>query len=242
NAARYTPAGGHVVVEARRAGAEVMMEVRDDGDGIPADLLSRVFDLFVQGPQETDRGNGGLGIGLALVRSLVTLHGGRVSAHSEGAGKGSIFRVHLPAEVADSTGTRPDAPRPQRAARCRRILLVDDNGDALEMLTELLRGAGHEVRSVSDGPAALEAVADFRPELAILDIGLPAMDGYDLAARLRERMGPETPVLVALTGYGQEADRRRSESAGFALHLVKPVEAREILATIDGGLERGGFN
>jgi signal transduction histidine kinase/CheY-like chemotaxis protein len=236
NAARYTPAGGHVVVEAHRAGEEAVIEVRDDGDGIPADLLSRVFDLFVQGPQEVDRGNGGLGIGLALVRSLVGMHGGRVSAHSDGPGKGSLFRVHLPAQAADSAAPRADAPRAKKAGRSRRILLVDDNGDALEMLTELLRGAGHEVRSVSDGPAALEAVADFRPELAILDIGLPAMDGYDLAARLRERMGAETPVLVALTGYGQEADRRRSESAGFALHLVKPVEAREILATIEGGL------
>jgi signal transduction histidine kinase len=236
NAARYTPAGGHVVVAALPAGAEVVIEVRDDGDGIPADLLSRVFDLFVQGPQETDRGNGGLGIGLALVRSLVTLHGGKVSAHSDGPGKGSVFRVQLPAQVDSGAGTRGEDSRPRMAARPRRILLVDDNSDALEMLTELLRGAGHEVRSVSDGPSALEAVSNFRPEMAILDIGLPAMDGYDLAARLRERLGDEAPVLVALTGYGQEADRRRSEAAGFALHLIKPVEAREILATIEGGL------
>ncbi|HEY5678070.1 MAG TPA: response regulator, partial [Myxococcales bacterium] len=155
---------------------------------------------------------------------------------SEGAGKGSLFRVHLPAQVDSRAGTSREEARPRTAARRRRILLVDDNGDALEMLTELLRGAGHEVRSVSDGPSALEALADFRPEMAILDIGLPAMDGYDLAARLRERLGPEAPVLVALSGYGQEADRQRSQAAGFALHLIKPVEAREILATIEGGL------
>ena len=235
NAAKYTEPGGHISVVARRERQEIVVEVRDDGVGIEADLLSRVFDLFVQGPQSNDRANGGLGIGLALARNLVTLHGGSMEAHSPGPGKGSTFVVRLPGleqreEPEVHLGALEDA-RP--AAVRRRILVVDDNEDALEMLTDMLRTAGHDVCTATSGPSALRVVEGFKPEIAILDIGLPAMDGYELATLLRRQMGPDAPCFVALSGYGQESDRVRSEAAGFRMHLVKPIEPMELLASIE---------
>ncbi|TMA76399.1 MAG: response regulator [Deltaproteobacteria bacterium] len=235
NAAKYTPPEGNVSLHARNELGEVVIEVRDDGNGIDSDLLPRVFDLFVQGRQPVDRGDGGLGIGLALVRSLVQLHGGSVSAQSSGSGKGSVFTVRLPApervEPAASAGHRRSSVR--RTSRGRRILLVDDNEDALEMLAELLRAAGHNVLTAGDGPAALAAAPRFRPDIAVLDIGLPAMDGYELASRLRAQAGGEAPILVALSGYGQDGDRTRSDAAGFALHLVKPIDAEQLLGALE---------
>ncbi len=233
NAAKYTPPGGHVTLEARREGREVLVEVRDDGNGIAPELLPQVFDLFVQGRRTLERGEGGLGIGLALVRSLTQLHGGTVSAKSAGAGKGSAFTVRLPAAgPLESPAQRPSR-QVRRSAPARRVLLVDDNEDALAMLAELLRSAGHEIREARDGPSALVVAQRFRPEVAVLDIGLPAMDGYELAARLRLQMNGFCPLLVALSGYGQEADRERSAAAGFALHLVKPLEVADLLAAIE---------
>jgi CheY-like chemotaxis protein len=234
NAAKYTPPGGQIEIAAGRDGDDVVIDVRDNGNGIAPELLPRVFDLFVQGRQEMDRGNGGLGIGLALVRSLVQLHGGSVSAHSAGAGKGSTFTVRLPALERSGMGAQPAANSDaiRVASRPRRVLLVDDNEDALDMLAELLRAAGHEVRVALDGAAALEIAKAFRAEAAVLDIGLPGMDGYELARRLRARPeGP--PLLIALSGYGQESDRERSEAAGFALHLVKPLEVSELLVALE---------
>jgi signal transduction histidine kinase/CheY-like chemotaxis protein len=235
NAARYTPPGGHVVLEARRDGTELLIEVRDDGIGIGPDLLPRIFDLFVQGRQSTDRAEGGLGIGLALVRNLVALHGGTVSARSPGPGKGSTFSVRLPALLPreERVASQGIARAGRAPVRSKRILVVDDNADALEMLLEMLSEAGHEVAGATSGTEALDLVREFKPEIAILDIGLPAMDGYELARRIRSAMAPDAPRLMALTGYGQESDRRRSTDAGFALHLVKPLEAGELLATID---------
>jgi signal transduction histidine kinase len=234
NSARYTPPGGHVSVRAWRSGSELVLEVRDDGIGIAPELLPHIFDLFVQGRQAVDRGNGGLGIGLALVRSLVQLHGGSVRAQSEGVGKGSAFTVRLPSlELRETMGYAANLAPLSMAAVGRRVLLVDDNEDAVAMLAELLTAAGHEVQTAADGPAALEAVKDFPPEVAVLDIGLPAMDGYDLAARLRSQLGGAAPVLIALSGYGQESDRARSEAAGFAVHLVKPVDCAELLSAIE---------
>jgi signal transduction histidine kinase len=234
NAAKYTPPEGHIFLAARREGGEIVVEVRDDGNGIAPELLPRVFDLFVQGRQPVDRGNGGLGIGLALVRSLVQLHGGSVSARSPGLDKGSVFTVRLPAaqkvEPAAQSGRRSQV---RRSSSRRRLLLVDDNEDALEMLGELLRAAGHEVSTATDGPAALAAASAFRPDVAVLDIGLPAMDGYELATRLRAQADGAPPVLVALSGYGQDGDRARSEAAGFAAHLVKPLDVEQLLFTID---------
>jgi signal transduction histidine kinase/ActR/RegA family two-component response regulator len=237
NAAKYTDPGGHVVLSARRKGNEAVIEVRDDGIGIAPTLLPRIFDLFVQGRQSSDRAEGGLGIGLALVRNLVSMHGGTVEARSEGVGKGSTFVVRLPAlDSAPAEGKRRSVVEgPARSADrgTRRILVVDDNADARDLLTEILQRAGHEVRAADSGPAALALLQEFVPDIAILDVGLPAMDGYELGARLRADLGPRAPVLVALTGYGQDGDRARSKSAGFCAHLVKPLEASELLATID---------
>src|SRR6266446_5148490 len=233
NAAKYTPVGGHVSVRARRAGAQLVLEVADDGIGIAPELMPNIFDLFVQGRQSIDRGEGGLGIGLALVRSLVQLHGGTVAAQSGGPGKGSTFTVRLPATQVNDARSRADSGSPVTVARARRILLVDDNEDAAAMLAEILATAGHEVRTAGDGPTALQSASTFRPDLAVLDIGLPAMDGYELAARLRAQAGAAAPILIALSGYGQESDRARSEAAGFAVHLVKPIDAMELLSTIE---------
>jgi signal transduction histidine kinase/ActR/RegA family two-component response regulator len=243
NAAKYTAPGGHISVVARRERNMLLIEVRDDGAGINAELLPRVFDLFVQGRQSVDRAGGGLGVGLALVRNLVALHGGAVDARSAGLGKGSTFIVRLPAldalhDASEEGSGLPEVPLKSVDAAGRRILLVDDNQDALEMLEMLLSGAGHDVRTATSGADALRTAADFEPEIAILDIGLPAMDGYELASRLRAQMGSGAPRLVALSGYGQESDRVRSRAAGFHLHLVKPLDASTLLDLIDRDLDR----
>jgi signal transduction histidine kinase/ActR/RegA family two-component response regulator len=244
NAAKYTEPGGHIALSARRQGGDAVIEVRDDGIGIAPTLLPRIFDLFVQGRQSSDRAEGGLGIGLALVRNLVAMHGGTVEARSDGRGKGSTFVVRLPALDVIRTDRRryPRMQQPVRDSQShpsRRILVVDDNEDARELLTEILQRAGHEVRSADSGPAALAALEDYWPDIAVLDVGLPAMDGYELGARLREELATRPPALLALTGYGQDADRVRSKSAGFSAHLVKPLEASELLAAIDRCPEPG---
>jgi signal transduction histidine kinase/ActR/RegA family two-component response regulator len=240
NAAKYTEQGGHISLSARRNGAQVVIEVRDNGIGIAPGLLPRIFDLFVQGRQASDRAEGGLGIGLALVRNLVTMHGGTVEARSPGLGKGSIFTVRLPA-LDGARGAEVPAPASlgllgSQSTR-RRILVVDDNEDARMLLGDILESAGHEVCAAESGPAALAIVEEFSPDVAVLDVGLPAMDGYELGSRLRALLGPRAPTLVALTGYGQEADRARSESSGFKAHLVKPLEASQLIAEIDRCVE-----
>jgi signal transduction histidine kinase/ActR/RegA family two-component response regulator len=235
NAARYTDEGGHISVSAAREGRDVVLRVRDNGIGMSPELLPRVFDLFVQGPRTADRRQGGLGLGLSLVRSLVTLHGGMVEAHSEGAGKGSEFLLRLPAMVVELVQSEAGpAPGEQRAAvNRRRILIVDDNEDAAEMLSELLRARGHEVAVASDGPRALIVAPRFEPDVAILDIGLPVMDGYELARRLVAALTPQ-PFLVALTGYGQEQDRARARDAGFDEHIIKPVDPERLIRILEG--------
>jgi signal transduction histidine kinase len=238
NAAKYTPRGGEIELAAERSGGEVVVRVRDNGIGIPPDLLPRVFDLFVQEHQSLARTQGGLGLGLTLVRKLVEMHGGSVEARSPGPGHGSVFLVRLPArtEPRDGAATRDRAVPAVPAAR-RRILLVEDNADAAEVLAEYLESLGHEVTVAHDGPAALEAAARVHPEIALLDIGLPGMDGYEVGRRLRQDAGTGGPVLVALTGYGQEEDRKRSRDSGFAHHLTKPFEAaalERLLAELGG--------
>jgi PAS domain S-box-containing protein len=236
NAAKYTERGGRIALGAGREGPELVLSVKDDGNGIGPELLPRVFDPFVQGHQSPDRAEGGLGIGLTLVRSLVQAHGGSVHALSEGKGRGAEFVVRLPALAGDEARAEPPSAdgRPPRAhAERRRVLVVDDNVDAADLLAGLLRSVGHDVEVAHDGPQALDVLAAFTPDVAILDIGLPVMDGYELAARLREGLAP--PRLVAMTGYGQESDRARSAAAGFDLHLVKPVAPRELLALIEAG-------
>jgi len=233
NAAKFTDAGGRIRLSGARDGDDVVLRVTDNGIGIPRELLPRVFDLFTQGPR---RSEGGLGIGLTLVRSLVEKHGGTVSATSEGRGLGSEFVVRLPAtspqenEVELSHGQRPR----HRVGRRQNVLVVDDNRDAADTLAELLTAYGHEVRTAHDGLQALAVIPTFKPEIAVLDLGLPVMDGYELAMRLRKLV----PVrLIALTGYGQEHDHVKSRASGFEYHLVKPVDPFELLAAIEGKLE-----
>jgi len=232
NAARYTEPGGQIWFSVRHSGDAITIEVRDTGVGISAELLPHVFELFVQGRQSTDRSTGGLGLGLTLAQALVRLHHGEISAASAGLGRGSTFTVRLPAVVHAPVQPQPDVlgrAFPMTAG-CHRLLLVDDNEDARALLSEILRATGHDVRTAADGPEALELIKTFSPDLAVLDLGLPEMDGYELATRLRGAV-PQTR-LVALSGYGQESDREKSRDAGFARHLVKPVDIRRLLATI----------
>src|SRR5690606_39152002 len=233
NAAKYTPSGGSITVRLTAGDGEAIAEIEDNGEGIAADVLPTIFEPFVQSARKLERSQGGLGIGLTLVRSLAELHGGRVDAYSDGPGRGSRFVVRLPlagAAAQDGVATAP-GPRPG-GGPSRRVLLVDDNQDAADMLAALLRAAGHEVVVAYDGPSALGTVPAFTPDVALLDIGLPVMNGYDLARRLREVL-PAMPRLIAITGYGQEHDHRKSQEAGFAAHLVKPVQAAQVLAAVD---------
>ncbi len=229
NAAKYTEPGGNVVLRAQRAGAVARIEVADTGIGIPTDMLPKVFDLFTQVDHALDRSQGGLGIGLTLVRRLVELHGGTVSVQSEGAGKGSEFVVEFP--LTESAGIEATIPRSLRAvAEKRKILVVDDQVDAASILARLLRSRGHQPRVASDGASALEAIAAELPDVVLLDIGLPGMNGYEIARRIRAEAGNNSVLLVALTGYGQDADIRLAREAGFDHHLVKPTDLEAIEA------------
>jgi signal transduction histidine kinase/CheY-like chemotaxis protein len=236
NAARYTPRGGDIKLFAGRVGSEIVIRVRDNGMGISAEMLPRIFDLFVQGKQSADRAEGGLGIGLTLVKTLVSLHGGSVVATSPGLGGGSEFVIRLPAAPAAAVGISAAhngaPPRFTPAEATRRVLLVDDNLDAADLLAEALREAGHQVEVANDPVVALEAAARFHPEVAILDIGLPVMDGYELAARLQALPALASCRLIALTGYGQDHDRARSRSGGFECHLVKPVDLDKLMSLV----------
>ncbi len=235
NAARYTPEGGEIVLRARRDSSQLVISVRDNGMGIAPHMLGRVFDLFVQGERGVDRAEGGLGIGLALVKSLVHLHGGRVSALSGGLGEGSEFLVRLPLDTSEAA-TAPHKPFEAAAPHGGglRVLLVDDNADAVDTLALALGAQGHDVKVAHDPAAALRLVEDFKPDVAVLDIGLPVMDGYELAMRLRQQLGEQACRLFALTGYSQEGDRRRSVEAGFELHLVKPVDVDRLITLVNG--------
>jgi PAS domain S-box-containing protein len=226
NAAKYTPDGGRITVRGARDGDDQIVTVTDDGEGISAELLPRVFDLFTQATQSLDRSRGGLGLGLAIARGLVTLHGGTVTAASEGPGRGSTFTVRLPAARPDAarTGDTPAARAGKRAAGARRILIVDDNGDAATMLGAFFHALGHEVEIAHDGPRALDIASKFAPQIGFLDIGLPLMDGYELARLLRATPGLDSVFLVAITGYGRDKDRARALAAGFQEHFVKPVD------------------
>jgi PAS domain S-box-containing protein len=242
NAARYTEPGGHVRLRAAREGADwLRIGVADDGVGMAPELRAQVFDLFFQGKRSIDRAEGGLGIGLSLVKNIVELHGGRVEARSEGKDRGSEFVVLLPLLTpgADTADSLP-VPQPAPSAARRRIMLVDDNVDGAETLARLLGAHGHEVRVFHEPVAALAAVQAFRPEFAVLDIGLPVLDGYELARRMRTLLDGHPCRLVALTGYGQEADKARSMQAGFEHHLVKPVDPELVVALVASSPGRAG--
>ncbi|HEX7842569.1 MAG TPA: ATP-binding protein, partial [Kofleriaceae bacterium] len=224
NAAKYSEPGTQIALRARRQADRVVVEVADQGIGISPDLLPRLFELFVQGDRALDRSQGGLGIGLTIARSLCELHGGTISAASAGTGAGSTFTVTLP------RAAHADPPPPARAGslvpRCAtgmRVLVVDDNVDAAATLHEFIATLGHESAVAHDGIAALELASSFQPDIAVLDIGLPVMDGYELARKLREQPGRDKLRLIAVTGYGQETDRARAREAGFDHHLVKPI-------------------
>ncbi len=237
NAAKYTPAHGSISVIGEARGASVSVRVRDTGIGISAEMLPHVFELFAQDRQAIDRSEGGLGLGLAIVRSLVAMHGGKATAHSEGVGRGSELTVELPRSTREGTRAAPRRPVRQSAdpADARKVLVVDDNREAAELIAVSLAALGHEVRTAFDGPSALGVVGSFVPDVALLDIGLPVMDGYELASRLRTLLSPRDIRFVALTGYGDAADHRRSQEAGFAMHLVKPVDVLAIQDSVRGG-------
>jgi len=223
NAVKYTPPGGHIAIAARRHDGMVELSVRDTGMGIPADMLSRVFDMFTQVPHAIERSQGGLGIGLTLVKRLVELHGGTVEARSAGPGRGSEFVVRLPERLQEQPAPSVAALADPAAPR-RRILVADDNRDAADSLAFMLRIGGHDVRTAYDGQQALDLAETFRPSLALLDLGMPRVNGYDTARRLRQTEHGRDMVLVALTGWGQPDDRSRSLASGFDHHLVKPVD------------------
>ena len=222
---------------ARRENAEIVVRVRDSGVGIDPGLLPHVFDLFIQGVRGPDRSEGGLGLGLSIARMLLELHGGALSAFSEGVGEGSEFVARLPVAkpsgASRATGTPGDSAPVRVRDFARRVLIVDDNHDVAEMLALLVGRYGYEAHTANDPLHALEVAEVARPQVAILDIGLPIMDGYALGRELRARLGGDSPALVALTGYSQVKDRKRSEEARFAFHLVKPVEGAQLVRLLD---------
>jgi CheY-like chemotaxis protein len=234
NAAKYTPPGGVVTVTACRNDRFVEIGVRDDGVGIEPELLPHMFDLFVQGRQGLDRPHGGLGLGLSIAKNLVEMHGGSLRGDSEGIGRGSLFTIELELLSKRVEESRGRSVRAVATRAARRILVVDDNKDAADGLGEFLEASGHVTRVFYDGLSALGAACEFRPEVALLDLGLPVMDGHELARRLLSLLSKERPTLVAITGYGDQLDRRRSSDAGFDHHLLKPVAPSELFRFIEG--------
>jgi signal transduction histidine kinase/ActR/RegA family two-component response regulator len=231
NAVKYTPEGGRIAVRITD-GTEAVLRVADSGEGIPAEMLDRIFQPFTQMSQTLARSRGGLGMGLAVVRSLVEMHHGTVQVKSEGPGKGSEFSVHLPVVEADKKRRAKPAPRSKRVSSTpREVLLVEDNPDSRRALRRLLSIYGHRVVTAEDGPKGLDLATRQKPEIAMLDIGLPGMDGFELGRRLRDLYGKDV-FLIALTGYGQPEDRVRALDAGFDLHLVKPVNPDKLLGII----------
>jgi two-component system CheB/CheR fusion protein len=234
NALKFTPAGGHVVIDCDGADNEwVTLRVTDDGKGIEPGELPRVFDLFMQVDRSLSRTQGGLGIGLTLVKRLIELHGGSVEARSDGPGMGAVFSLHLPRLAAMPSRT-PLPAAPRETARQLRILVVDDNVDGAISWSMLLRLRGHEVEIAHDGPAALERAQGFRPEVALVDIGLPGMDGFEVGKRLREA-DSDRLLLIAVSGYAAEDDRRKSKAAGFDHHFRKPLDPDVLFNLLENG-------
>jgi PAS domain S-box-containing protein len=237
NAAKYTEPGGQITVSGRESGDHVVLTVRDTGIGIDQQILPHIFDLFVQERQTLARSQGGLGLGLAIVRSLVELHGGTVTATSGGKGQGAEFSVRLPRIVRTDSPPPADVSttpqKPDRRLVGTRVLIVDDNDDAAELLGVLVREFGYDTRVVHDGPSALTEAEGFEPQVALVDLGLPVMDGFELAQRFLEHPRLRDTKLIAVTGYGQQRDRETSARVGFAAHLVKPVDVDELRSVLD---------
>jgi len=223
NAAKYMDRGGRIDVEAEEKDGELRVTVRDTGRGIPAEALPHVFEMFAQVDRSLEHSHGGLGIGLTLAKRLVELHGGTIEARSGGPGQGSTFTVRLPSAAPAGTLDLSAGEQPQRLIQSCRILIADDNPDAVEMLNLMLSLHGHAVTVASDGVVAVSLAASIKPQIAFLDIGMPRMDGYEAARQIRQTLGPDV-MLVALTGWGQDEDKRRSKEAGFDHHLTKPPD------------------
>jgi CheY-like chemotaxis protein/anti-sigma regulatory factor (Ser/Thr protein kinase) len=230
NAIRYTDSGGWIAVSCARDNDHAALRVVDNGRGIPPELLGRVFEMFVQHAPSND----GLGLGLTLVKQLVDLHGGHVVAESAGENRGSTFIVKLPLLITDSAVKTDAAEIRREAMRRLEVVVIEDNRDAREALSELLSSLGHEVHPAPDGPTGLDLVLRVHPDVAIVDIGLPGLDGYGVAERVRARLSHGGPRLVALTGFGQESDRRRALAAGFDAHLVKPPSLQSLIRVLEG--------
>jgi two-component system CheB/CheR fusion protein len=229
NAAKYMEEGGRIRLVVETEADMVVLRIRDTGMGIPAELLPYVFDLFTQGDRSPARTEGGLGVGLTLVRSLVAMHGGTVEASSEGPGRGSEFVLRLPLLPAQPRAAEAASQHVQQGRRTAlRVLVVDDNPDAAQSLALFMKAEGHEVRTATDGPSALALAKQYRPDLILLDIGLPGMDGYEVARRIRQDDEIGRAQLIAVTGYGQEEDRRQAREAGFDAHLIKPTELADL--------------
>jgi signal transduction histidine kinase len=228
NAVKYTPAGGHIHLAVAQVGADVELTVTDTGVGIPADLLPHVFEVFVQGTISLDRSQGGLGIGLSLVRRLVELHGGTIVAHSDGTSNGSTFIMRLPGSMADAASVPAAAPAAPASGRPL-VLLIEDNDDGREMMATMLEAWDYPVLQAADGLAGVELARTQRPQVALIDIGLPGIDGYEVARRLRQMDATSNIRMIALTGYGLADDQKRVLAAGFDLHLVKPVDMSALL-------------
>ena len=230
NAVKYTPEGGHVVVSLERERGEAVLRVKDDGVGIAPDRIQTIFELFAQAENAIGRSQGGMGIGLALVRNLVELHGGTIHAASDGVGKGSEFVVRLPLATADEAAAaaplRAPAPPPLPTGP-RRIVIVEDNTDVRELLRLKLRRLGHDVDSAGDGAEGIRCIVESKPDLALIDIGLPGLDGYQVATRVRTELGDDV-ILVAVSGFGQPEDKRKALEAGFDEHITKPADVRDI--------------
>ncbi len=239
NAAKYTPEGGRITIAEQRLGAEAVITVRDNGIGIAPDMLAGIFDLFAKADHSLHRSEGGLGIGLNICRQLIELHGGTVSAQSDGPGDGAEFTIRLPALSKPETVSAPPAPTPAPRATSsdaapRRVLVVDDNLDAARTLARLLNRRGHEVCTAYDGPGAVKAAEDFKPNVLLLDLGLPGIDGYELARRFRAD-GFADALIIAISGYAQKSDVENSHAAGFDQHFAKPLDFAELVAAIQAG-------
>jgi signal transduction histidine kinase len=234
NAARYTEPGGKVSLHARRVDQDVLLRVEDTGMGLAAEQIPHLFERFFQGSRPSDQAQGGLGLGLALVKGLIELHGGSVHAESAGPGKGSAFELRLALASGEAQAEKFVAEEsvPTNVARGERVLLIDDNEDITDLFSTFLELSGFDVRTAHDGPSALRLAAAYKPTVAVLDLGLPVMDGYELAAKLVEQLGSSAPRLIAMSGYGRKDDLERTRRAGFERHLVKPVDATLLLRAI----------
>jgi two-component system CheB/CheR fusion protein len=232
NACKYTEPGGRIWLTAEREGSDVVVNVKDTGLGIPPDKLTSIFEMFTQIDRSLERAQGGLGIGLTLVKRLVEMHGGSVAAYSEGQGRGSEFVVRLPILIERPQTKTPEPTAEKNLAVAHRILIVDDNRDAATSLAMLLKMTGNETQTAHDGLEAVEVAAAFRPELVLLDIGLPKLSGHDACRRIRQQSWGKNMVLVALTGWGQDEDRRQSKDAGFDHHMVKPLDFAALMSLL----------